>query len=149
MMRRGLGACVALAYAAAALAGPTPAAAEPVLVVAGNCTYSGDQFAVTGIEGSVYRSELWVAATDGSAPPHRLTDGAADGAPRWSPDGASIAFLRPDAQGRRQLFVMPADGGTARQSTDHPLGVGSPVTARHARAPWRPPFLSAPRTPRA
>ena len=45
-----------------------------------------------------------------------------------------IAFLRLDAQGRRQLFVMPAAGGPVRQLTDHPLGVGSPVTARHARA---------------
>lgn len=37
---------------------------------------------------------------------------------------------------------MPAAGGEARRLTDHPLGVGSPVTARHARgvaAPvWSP-----------
>lgn len=95
-------------------------------------------FAVTGIDGARYRSEIFVAATDGSAPPARLTDGAADSAPRWSPDGASIAFLRLDAQGRRQLFVMPAVGGPARQLTDHPLGVGNPVTARHARAASAP-----------
>ena len=91
-------------------------------------------FAVGLIEGSAYRSKLFVAPTDGSAPPQRLTDNDFDSAPRWSPDGATIAFLRLDAQGRRQLFVMPASGGAARQLTDHPLGVGSPVTARHARA---------------
>ena len=90
-------------------------------------------FAVSSIDGSAYRSELFLAPTDGSAPPERLTDGENDSAPRWSPDGRHIAFLRLDAQGRRQLFVMPV-GGAARQLTDHPLGVGSPVTARHARA---------------
>ena len=95
-------------------------------------------FAVTAIEGAAYRSEIFVAATDGSAPPERLTDGAADSAPRWSPDGAAIAFLRLDANGQRQLFVTPAAGGEPRQLTDHPLGVGSPVTARHARAASAP-----------
>ena len=95
-------------------------------------------FAVSRIEGSAYRSEIFIAATDGSGSPHRLTDGIADSGPRWSPDGASIAFLRLDAQGRRQLFVMPAAGGDARQLTDHPLGVCSPVTARHARASSAP-----------
>jgi dipeptidyl aminopeptidase/acylaminoacyl peptidase len=91
-------------------------------------------FAVSAIEGSAYVSTLWVAPTDGATAPTRLTNGANDSAPRWSPDGATIAFSRLDAQGRRQLFVMPATGGPERQLTDHPLGVGSPVTARHARA---------------
>jgi len=86
-------------------------------------------FAVSSIEGSAYRSELFVAPTNGSAAPTRLTDGANDSAPRWSPDGRHIAFLRPDAQGRRQLFVMPG-GGAARQLTDHPHGVGSPFVSR-------------------
>ena len=95
-------------------------------------------FAVSFIESSVYRSEIFVAPTDGSAKPSRLTDGVNDSAPRWSPDGASIAFLRLDAGGQRQLYVMPASGGAARQLTTHPLGVGSPVTARHARAASAP-----------
>jgi dipeptidyl aminopeptidase/acylaminoacyl peptidase len=108
----------------------------------GSVTLSPDggrvAFAVTRIEGAAYRSEIFIAATDGSAQPRRLTDGTADSGPRWSPDGASIAFLRPDAQGRRQLHVMPAAGGSARQLTDQPLGVCSPVTARHARASSAP-----------
>lgn len=95
-------------------------------------------FAISRIEGSAYGSEIFVAPTDGSAKPLRLTDGANDGSPRCSPDGASIAFLRADARGQRQLFVMPASGGAARQVTDHPLGIGSPVTARHARAASAP-----------
>lgn len=95
-------------------------------------------FAVTWIEGSAYRSEILVAPTDGSAAPARLTDGVSDSGPRWSPEGASIAFLRLDTRGQRQLFVMPATGGSARQLTSHSLGVGSPVTARHARAAAAP-----------
>jgi dipeptidyl aminopeptidase/acylaminoacyl peptidase len=95
-------------------------------------------FAVTRIDGAGYRSEIFVAATDGSTTPTRLTDDAGNSAPRFSPDGTVIAFLRLDAQGRRQLCLMPATGGPVRQLTDHPLGIGSPVTARHARAASAP-----------
>jgi dipeptidyl aminopeptidase/acylaminoacyl peptidase len=41
-----------------------------------------------------YRMALWLAPTDGSAPPRRLTLGARrDTAPRWSPDSRWLAFL--------------------------------------------------------
>ncbi|MCW5770407.1 MAG: S9 family peptidase [Rhodospirillaceae bacterium] len=99
-------------------------------------------FALTAIVGDTYVTSIHVVPTDGSAPPAKLTDGPRDAAPVWSPDGASIAFLRAGPDGMRQLHVMPAAGGEARRLTDHPLGVGSPVTARHARglaAPvWSP-----------
>ncbi len=37
---------------------------------------------------------LWVAPTDGSSPPHRLTRGPTnDSSPVWSPDGRYLAFL--------------------------------------------------------
>lgn len=39
------------------------------------------------------RSRIWLADTDGSAPPRPLTAGeVTDSQPRWSPDGSQIAF---------------------------------------------------------
>jgi dipeptidyl aminopeptidase/acylaminoacyl peptidase len=55
--------------------------------------------------------------------PRRLTRGIADGAPRLSPEGSRIAFLRGDAKGKPQLHVMDASGGEPVQATDAPLGV--------------------------
>ena len=44
--------------------------------------------------------------------------------PRWSPDGARLAFLAKDAKTKQiQIFVMPADGGNASRVTDDAQGV--------------------------
>ena len=67
--------------------------------------------------------QLWrVDLPEGT--PRRLSRGTADAAPRLSPDGARIAFLRADAKGKAQLFVVDAAGGEPVQATDTPLGVG-------------------------
>ncbi|MFJ1883818.1 S9 family peptidase [Streptomyces sp. NPDC088137] len=61
----------------------------------------------------------------GGGPARRLTHGPADTAPRWSPDGARLAFLR---AGR--LHLLSADGGEAVPITTPdrcPAGVGVPV----------------------
>jgi dipeptidyl aminopeptidase/acylaminoacyl peptidase len=71
-----------------------------------------------------YRTQLWTATTDGSTAPRRLTHGTNDSAPRFSPDGRWIAFLRAEPEGKPQLHVLPADGGDARRLTDLPLGAG-------------------------
>jgi dipeptidyl aminopeptidase/acylaminoacyl peptidase len=91
-------------------------------------------FTVTGIEGDAYSSAIYVVPTDGSAAPEKLTEGPRDTAPVWSPDGARLAFLRAGPGGSHQLYVISAKGGDTRRLTHHPLGVGSPVTARHARS---------------
>ena len=47
----------------------------------------------------------------------QMTNGkAADGGACWSPDGKLIAFLS-DRDGKTQLFLLPVDGGEARQLT--------------------------------
>ena len=53
------------------------------------------------------------------------TAGPKDGGPRFSPDGASIAFLRGQEDGKKQVWVIPTAGGEARCVTDFPSGVQS------------------------
>ena len=38
-------------------------------------------------------------------------------APRWSPDGATLAFLAPDSSGHAQVWLLPMRGGEARRLT--------------------------------
>ncbi|MDY0909834.1 S9 family peptidase [Microbacterium sp. CFBP9034] len=66
--------------------------------------------------------QLWrVDLPDGT--PRRLTRGTADTSPRLASDGGTLAFLRGDAKGRPQVWVVPATGGEPTQATDAPLGV--------------------------
>jgi dipeptidyl aminopeptidase/acylaminoacyl peptidase len=90
-----------------------------------------------------YRSALWIAPTDGSAPGRQLTLGAkTDGNPRWSPDGRTLAFLsdrgavlqaggagdepgpsEAPEDGATQVWLMPIGGGEARQISRLPHDV--------------------------
>ena len=55
----------------------------------------------------------------------QLTAGRAkDSRPAWSPDGKSIAFVS-DRGGAAQLYLLPIDGGEARQLTSGERGIGS------------------------
>ncbi len=54
-----------------------------------------------------------------------FTRGPRDTAPRFSPDGRSLAFLRPDEGGKAQVWLMSLSGGEPRQLTEMPLGVRS------------------------
>ena len=54
----------------------------------------------------------------------QLTNGKAkDGNPQWSADGKSIAFVS-DRDGKQQLYLLPVDGGEARQLTEAKRGIG-------------------------
>ena len=52
-----------------------------------------------------------------SAAAIEFTQGVRDGSPKFSPDGQTLAFLRSDAAGRRQIWLIPVGGGEARQLT--------------------------------
>lgn len=86
-------------------------------------------FALTrpDLDKDTYVGGLWTVPTDGSQPPRPLTRGEHDSAPAHSPDGRWIAFLRPDAEDRAQIHLLPVDGGEPWKATDHPLGVADPV----------------------
>ncbi len=53
-------------------------------------------------------------------PALEFTQGVRDSSPRFSPDGRTVAFLRPDEGGQRQIWLIPVDGGEARQLTHSP-----------------------------
>jgi dipeptidyl aminopeptidase/acylaminoacyl peptidase len=78
-----------------------------------------------------YDTALWLVETAGAAAPRPLTTGPRDLAPRWSPDGGTIAFLRsPEKDGKpqpAQLYLLPMRGGEAQRLTDVPRPVLSPL----------------------
>jgi dipeptidyl aminopeptidase/acylaminoacyl peptidase len=88
-----------------------------------------------------YQRSVWVVGTQPGAAARRYTAGDNDATPRWSPDSRSLAFLRapvgevkPKTEeerdrgvGKPQLWVLPTDGGEARQLTWARWGVRDPV----------------------
>lgn len=67
---------------------------------------------------------IWLLSLE-TGESRQLTAGLADDTgPRWSPDGAQIAFLS-NRGGKAQIYLIPVDGGEARALTAMPQGVGS------------------------
>ena len=57
----------------------------------------------------------------------QMTSGrATDRQPQWSPDGKSLAFIS-DRSGKAQLYLLPADGGEARELTQFKRGIGDRI----------------------
>jgi dipeptidyl aminopeptidase/acylaminoacyl peptidase len=96
-------------------------------------------YVVTKIDRGLNRrnSSIWMVATDGSRTPWQFTTSPqSSNAPRWSPDGKSLAFLssRPETtatpatatpaeQPRTQVYLLSMSGGEARRITNLKNGV--------------------------
>jgi dipeptidyl aminopeptidase/acylaminoacyl peptidase len=81
-----------------------------------------------------YRSAIFLAPTDGSCPPRRLTSGEKrDVAPRWSPDGRELAFVSNRGGKTMQLYVLPIAGGESRRLTDLKESVREPAWSPDGR----------------
>ena len=67
-----------------------------------------------------YDTSIWSVSAHGGTP-RQMTTGTSDSAPRWSPDGKSLAFLRAvEKDGKpqpSQIFILPLDGGEPRAVT--------------------------------
>lgn len=83
-----------------------------------------------------YRSSIWLVGVGGGAgkaTPQAFSGGPkSDSSPRWSPDGQTIAFVS-DRGGDRQIWLLPANGGEARQLTKIKGGAGNPVWSPDGR----------------
>ncbi|MCZ7544724.1 MAG: S9 family peptidase [Anaerolineae bacterium] len=74
-----------------------------------------------------YKRHIWLAPTDGGAPV-QLTRGGADSSPRWSPDGAMLAFVsKRDEKPQVYVIAVSAPGGEARALTKAPNGASAPA----------------------
>ncbi len=85
--------------------------------------------AETGYDSARDTTDLWIAATDGSQPPRRLTSNrAGEGGPAWSPDSRRLAFsARRDDDEVGQIYVLDiARGGDAQRVTNAPTAASAP-----------------------
>ncbi len=89
-----------------------------------------------------YHSSIWIAATDGGEA-KRFTGGASNAHnPNWSPDGQWLAFVtdregepavrdqteqKKQGKAKSQIWLIPTDGGEARQLTFMQHGASNPV----------------------
>ena len=85
-------------------------------------------FVVTSLseERDEYLANIWIVALAGGAARGFTAGPRRDIEPRWSPDGARLAFLSERApKDKLQLYVMPADGGEPTKLTTLENGVTS------------------------
>lgn len=71
-------------------------------------------------------SHIWRVDADGAGELQLTRGEEGESSPRWSPDGARIAFLADRSEDHpRQIHILRTVGGEAEQLTDHPTSVSS------------------------
>jgi len=80
-----------------------------------------------------YNTSIWSVPVAGGEEPRQVTKGDHDSAPRWSPDGKFLLFLRATEKNGKpeppQLAILPMAGGDSFVFTDLPKGAGNPSWA--------------------
>jgi dipeptidyl aminopeptidase/acylaminoacyl peptidase len=72
-------------------------------------------------------ADVWIVPADGSAPPRPLTrHEKTDNAPRFSPDGKTLAFVS-TRSGAPQIYLLDLGGGEPRKLTDLSAGAQDPL----------------------
>ena len=75
----------------------------------------------------VSRTHLWLAATDGSAPPRQLTRGDGDeNSPVWNPTGDKIGFVSGRPGAKPQIHLLAPVTGDEVELTQLAMGAGRP-----------------------
>jgi dipeptidyl aminopeptidase/acylaminoacyl peptidase len=72
-------------------------------------------------------ADVWIVPADGSSPARALTrNEKTDNAPRFSPDGGTLAFLSARS-GESQVYLLDLSGGEPRKLTDLAAGADEPL----------------------
>jgi dipeptidyl aminopeptidase/acylaminoacyl peptidase len=88
---------------------------------------------VTDLEANRGRTDVWLAATDGSWTRRLTGHEASDSQGRWAPDGKSLYFVS-TRSGSSQVFRLSLEGGEAEAVTRLPLDVDALEVAPGGRA---------------
>jgi dipeptidyl aminopeptidase/acylaminoacyl peptidase len=86
--------------------------------------------AVMESDRSEYRTQIWIAASDGKGSRQATFSAQASSRPRWSPDGRWIALLSKRGDKFANVWLLPTAGGEAWRLTDSKSDV--------AQAAWSP-----------
>jgi len=73
-----------------------------------------------------YSTAIWLVSASGG-PPRQISAGPRDSAPRWSPDGLTLAFGRAGEKDPPQIYLLTMHGGEPRALTDLTKGAVNPV----------------------
>jgi dipeptidyl aminopeptidase/acylaminoacyl peptidase len=80
-----------------------------------------------------YDSSIFLVSATAGSEPRRITASTRDLAPRWSPDGKRLAFVRSTATQPNQIYLLSLEGGEARALTELPRGANAPAWSPDGR----------------